>query len=499
MRIVASSIAAVVLERAHAIAVGISQVPDWQDSSGDSDDDVQLQNMLPPTVQLAMDSPCAPDVDHVKELELLSAQEGPRTLPKFFLYDSGAFDLSNTVRCFLKEVGSDNWVDNLDMHVLPNVAEHLTDYRLLGRLKTHPARTMNESEAEFFIVGAPVGTSYHAARLETKACGRQLDHQMRMKNVQLALEALPTFQRQASRFMIIDTDWNWFDIVTPPFAELIKKKEVILATSDLMIAGYGEVERSNVVVIPYKAHFILEDAAFKEQQATSRLNLKLSSTSSSKADVVRRLRGSRTITIAYDRDEGDEQKMNGPQSRNVSFAFHGLMGRKNDGNFRYCMRQMSVMLPATSVQDVSFYSYAPDAFSQIASDTAETLLKSQFCFVPAGDTPSSRRLFDALAAGCVPIIFNSMEEIAPSLPFRYTVDWPSIAVFAGDLGCVASQMGSTVYWLNQLLDVKGLNAWSVEVMRQKGRKVFRDWLSYRSPGIAGALLAELGKLRPSHI
>ncbi|CAN0170359.1 unnamed protein product, partial [Ectocarpus fasciculatus] len=39
---------------------------------------------------------------------------------------------------------------------------------------------------------------------------------------------------------------------------------------------------------------------------------------------------------------------------------------------------------------------------------------SRFCFSPRGDTASSRRLFDSIAAGCTPIV---TEDTVPMLPF----------------------------------------------------------------------------------
>ncbi|CAN0412541.1 unnamed protein product, partial [Scytosiphon promiscuus] len=37
----------------------------------------------------------------------------------------------------------------------------------------------------------------------------------------------------------------------------------------------------------------------------------------------------------------------------------------------------------------------------------------RFCFCPRGDTPSSRRLFDAIAAGCIPIVTETGVAVLP--------------------------------------------------------------------------------------
>ena len=44
-----------------------------------------------------------------------------------------------------------------------------------------------------------------------------------------------------------------------------------------------------------------------------------------------------------------------------------------------------------------------------------------FCLVPAGDTPTSRRLFDAILAGCLPVVIS--DEIDDHLPFAETVPY----------------------------------------------------------------------------
>ncbi|KNA10182.1 hypothetical protein SOVF_146750 [Spinacia oleracea] len=51
--------------------------------------------------------------------------------------------------------------------------------------------------------------------------------------------------------------------------------------------------------------------------------------------------------------------------------------------------------------------------------------KSIFCLSPAGDTPSSARLFDAIVSGCIPVIVSDELE----LPFEGIIDYKKMAVF----------------------------------------------------------------------
>lgn len=48
--------------------------------------------------------------------------------------------------------------------------------------------------------------------------------------------------------------------------------------------------------------------------------------------------------------------------------------------------------------------------------------KSLFCLSPAGDTPSSARLFDAIVSGCIPVIISDDLE----LPFEGILDYREV-------------------------------------------------------------------------
>ena len=50
---------------------------------------------------------------------------------------------------------------------------------------------------------------------------------------------------------------------------------------------------------------------------------------------------------------------------------------------------------------------------------------SEFCLHPAGDTPTSCRLFDAIQSLCIPVIVSDNIE----LPFEGTIDYTEFSVF----------------------------------------------------------------------
>jgi hypothetical protein len=52
------------------------------------------------------------------------------------------------------------------------------------------------------------------------------------------------------------------------------------------------------------------------------------------------------------------------------------------------------------------------------------IVRSIFCLNPAGDTPSSARLFDAIVSGCIPVIVSDELE----LPFEGILDYRKVCI-----------------------------------------------------------------------
>lgn len=73
------------------------------------------------------------------------------------------------------------------------------------------------------------------------------------------------------------------------------------------------------------------------------------------------------------------------------------------------------------------------------------MASSKFCLSIAGDTPSSNRLFDAIASHCVPVIISDDIE----LPFEDVLDYSEFCIFV--LAADAVKKG---YLLNLLRGIK---------------------------------------------
>ncbi|KAK7404295.1 hypothetical protein VNO78_05075 [Psophocarpus tetragonolobus] len=94
--------------------------------------------------------------------------------------------------------------------------------------------------------------------------------------------------------------------------------------------------------------------------------------------------------------------------------------------------------------------------------------KSRFCLSPAGDTPSSARLFDAIVSGCIPVIISDELE----LPFEGILDYRKIALF------VSSDDAVKPGWLLKYL--KDMRPAHIKEMQQNLAKYSRHFL-YSSP------------------
>ncbi|KAF9617846.1 hypothetical protein IFM89_039028 [Coptis chinensis] len=94
--------------------------------------------------------------------------------------------------------------------------------------------------------------------------------------------------------------------------------------------------------------------------------------------------------------------------------------------------------------------------------------RSIFCLNPAGDTPSSARLFDAIVSGCIPVIVSDELE----LPFEGILDYRKIALFVSSSDAI--QPG----WL--LTFLKSVSRGNIKKMRANLAKYSRHFL-YSSP------------------
>ncbi|KAK9732448.1 hypothetical protein RND81_04G001100 [Saponaria officinalis] len=94
--------------------------------------------------------------------------------------------------------------------------------------------------------------------------------------------------------------------------------------------------------------------------------------------------------------------------------------------------------------------------------------KSIFCLSPAGDTPSSARLFDAIVSGCIPVIVSDELE----LPFEGIIDYRKMALFVSSIDALRPG------WL--LSHLRGISGLEIKSKQKYVAKYSRHFL-YSSP------------------
>merc|ERR1719428_445843 len=93
-------------------------------------------------------------------------------------------------------------------------------------------------------------------------------------------------------------------------------------------------------------------------------------------------------------------------------------------------------LENSDIQNHDFQHMGMNGFKKVVENSVESYKNSKFCLVVEGSTPTSRRLFDAMAGGCVPIMIGGEEGIKRNLPFQKTIDWSRPVSCGGGLDCV---------------------------------------------------------------
>lgn len=105
-------------------------------------------------------------------------------------------------------------------------------------------------------------------------------------------------------------------------------------------------------------------------------------------------------------------------SRPTLLYFQGAIYRKDGGIIR---QELYYMLKNETDVHFSFGTYQKDGAKQISTG----MRSSKFCLNIAGDTPSSNRLFDAIASHCVPVIISDDIE----LPYEDVLDYSEFCIF----------------------------------------------------------------------
>ncbi|XP_061372524.1 probable arabinosyltransferase ARAD1 [Gastrolobium bilobum] len=105
-------------------------------------------------------------------------------------------------------------------------------------------------------------------------------------------------------------------------------------------------------------------------------------------------------------------------SRPTLLYFQGAIYRKDGG---YARQELFYLLKEEKDVHFSFGSVQKGGVKK----ATEGMRSSKFCLNIAGDTPSSNRLFDAIASHCVPVIISDQIE----LPYEDVIDYSEFCIF----------------------------------------------------------------------
>ncbi|KAJ0975596.1 hypothetical protein J5N97_017561 [Dioscorea zingiberensis] len=113
-----------------------------------------------------------------------------------------------------------------------------------------------------------------------------------------------------------------------------------------------------------------------------------------------------------------ENDSSGFDDRRTLLYFQGAIYRKDGGFIR---QELYYLLREEKDVHFSFGSIQANGIK----DSTRGMRSSKFCLNIAGDTPSSNRLFDAIASHCVPVIISDDIE----LPYEDILDYSKFCVF----------------------------------------------------------------------
>ncbi|KAJ4778746.1 Exostosin family protein [Rhynchospora pubera] len=134
------------------------------------------------------------------------------------------------------------------------------------------------------------------------------------------------------------------------------------------------------------------------------------------------------------------------QPRHTLLYFKGAKHRHRGGSIREKLWQLLENVPGVKMEEGSLNATGLEEAKRGMRD-------AEFCLHPAGDTPTSCRLFDAIASLCIPVIVSDQIE----LPFEGVLDYTEFAVF------VSVKNALTPNWLMEHL--RGFSEKKKEIFR----------------------------------
>lgn len=418
-----------------------------------------------------------------------AAKEKLHGYKTFYLHDDGALNFEKEVACVAKHFnisnnptggareqkwGHLNW-DTGGSTLNVNYAEYLGEVDILRDMRNHPMRSMDPMSAKIHILGFPALLAFLAssddhveprancknsetadAKKKYRGCAPCLKSQTAIKEA--GAEARRRVELYAhAAFVLVFTYWD--TRVIKLFASSFGNDHdrVFRATSDPFFVQGASIDPLHTIIVPYRSNYEL-DADLSQQTMQGRI-----------------------------------------RNKSSAFFFAGTFKRHDvhggEGAFRG--QTMRAMQHPGGVLINRAISKTP-LTETIAQETMLNFHRSAFCLAPTGDTATSRRVFEALAAGCVPVSLGPVKDVVRALPFHHSVDWSKTMLFAGSMRCLTKDDGAQAKLLATFLvkhhrniNCKQRVGCRLDQMRRIGVEGYLHNLDYHQLGIVDALLREV--------
>ena len=427
-------------------------------------------------------------------------------LPTFYIHEGGLFNFTDMVHCLLDATGLKADVDAFDDQLVPDIAEHLVDWWLLKRMERHPARVFDPRKAQLHVIGTPFTTAYRASRgfiyENVKVgkggplgCGDLPSYYERTAAIAKHLqETSHWWKRFGGRdFMVLNSFYWLKDAVGADLLSTLISGPAIFTTSDRNYVDFLAINDTvTPTVIPYKAHYSLEDYAWLQLNAQPKVR-KYSVTFHGSTG-----RGTRNEYIDGELRQLICDRLGPKLAHNSLRCIHdvwkaktaALVDSSRDSEAGAETRTRLAQKNGQTLQSDGYRTWIVPKGRKADPSTLRALVNSKICLVPAGDTPTSRRLFDSMAAGCLPVLMAPTEDIMPNLPFPAAINWAQTVLFGGGLSCsLRDNADATTRWLQSLL--KPENGKKLQCMGRRAQRVFLKYLTLRDEGVVSALLNEI--------
>jgi len=278
--------------------------------------------------------------------------------------------------CYQNEREHDPITDNPGIRN-PYLPEDLGEWFLHKQMSDYPHKTTDPSEADIFIID----TMPILSKVITTPCNGMNHWTRQMKWVKI-LEESQYFTERPEDHAHVCTSWFCFNSVLIEMRQMIAPKSILVIAESVHEWFHGfdkeyakEMNMTDpaVVIAPYVAHSYIEP---------------LDST---------------TLTDV----------------RKNKVTFIGSFSRSS--KWRTPLLDPKVSAYITS-HNSELRNVADE--SEYLTGYAQTMTDSDFCLVPSGDTQSSRRLFDAMVAGCIPVFPGPKYP----LPFEHIIPYSEFSV-----------------------------------------------------------------------